>query len=509
MPDLSSSASGEPQTAAQRFVTFRVADHHYALAAEEVAEIIRMPAIARVPQSPKALLGLAHFRGSVLPVASVRRLLGREEQDAKDHARAIILDGGSPVALAVDAVESLVGVEPDDIEERQAELGALPGESLKGAFLSGAARRLTKILDIQALLHAAFAQRARSVREMRPVTLTSAVQQDVEVAADEQKLITFDIAGQEYAFAMDVVREIIAAPESVAGVAGAERFTLGMIGFRNTLLPLLSLRGLLGFPPVAEDSVRQKVIVIDIGGGLVGLVVDSMRAIISADARLLEPIPPILAARTGGESRIRSIYRAEGGRRLVSVLAPEILFREDVMQRLRAARATTGSTGAEDQDTQEQKVQFLIFHLGDNEFGLPIEAIDEVSLVPEQITKLPKAPKFLEGVVNLRGEVLPVVDQRRRFDMPILAQGDRRRLIVVRTERHRAGLIVDGVSEVLRTSAESVKPAPELTEDTTRLVRGVLNVEQGGGRLVVILDSNELLTRAEQALLDAFKAEPK
>ena len=107
MPDLSSGASGEPQTAAQRFVTFRVADHHYALAAEEVAEIIRMPAIARVPQSPKALLGLAHFRGSVLPVASVRRLLGREEQDAKDHARAIILDGGSPVALAVDAVESL------------------------------------------------------------------------------------------------------------------------------------------------------------------------------------------------------------------------------------------------------------------------------------------------------------------------------------------------------------------------------------------------------------------
>ena len=128
-----------------------------------MAEIIRMPAIARVPQSPKALLGLAHFRGSVLPVASVRRLLGREEQDAKDHARAIILDGGSPVALAVDAVESLVGVEPDDIEERQAELGALPGESLKGAFLSGAARRLTKILDIQALLHAAFAQRAESL----------------------------------------------------------------------------------------------------------------------------------------------------------------------------------------------------------------------------------------------------------------------------------------------------------------------------------------------------------
>ena len=66
---------------------------------------------------------------------------------------------------------------------------------------------------------------------------------------------------------------------------------------------------------------------------------------------------------------------------------------------------------------QEQR-QFLVFRLGNDEFGLPIDAVDEVGEVPAQITRLPKTPKFLEGVVNLRGDVLPVVDQRRRFDMP-------------------------------------------------------------------------------------------
>ena len=64
-----------------------------------------------------------------------------------------------------------------------------------------------------------------------------------------------------------------------------------------------------------------------------------------------------------------------------------------------------------------------MFRLGDDEFGLPIDAVDEVARVPDQITRVPKTPKFLEGVVNLRGEVLPVVDQRRRFDMPELATG--------------------------------------------------------------------------------------
>ena len=62
----------------------------------------------------------------------------------------------------------------------------------------------------------------------------------------------------------------------------------------------------------------------------------------------------------------------------------------------------------------------LVFRLGSDEFGLPIDTVVEVAQVPAQITRIPKTPKFLEGVINLRGEVLPVVDQRRRFDMPKL-----------------------------------------------------------------------------------------
>ena len=125
--------------------------------------------------------------------------------------------------------------------------------------------------------------------------------------------------------------------------------------------------------------------------------------------------------------------------------------------------------------------------------------------MPAQITKLPKTPKFLEGVVNLRGDVLPVIDQRRRFDMPTLDESERRRLVVVKTERHRAGLIVDSVSDVLRVPADAVEPPPDLTEEIARLVRGVINLEQSQ-RIVLLLDPTELLTRAERGLLDTFQA---
>ena len=152
---------------------------------------------------------------------------------------------------------------------------------------------------------------------------------------------------------------------------------------------------------------------------------------------------------------------------------------------------------------KEQDLRFLVFRLGDDEFALPIEAIDEVARVPEQITRLPKTPKFLEGVVNLRGDVLPVVDQRRRFDMPTREGNADRRLVVVRTERHRAGLIVDSVSEVLRCGPQSLKPAPDLTGEALSLVRSVINLESAA-RIILLLDPSELLSRAERGLLDTF-----
>lgn len=494
-----------------RFLTFRTNERLYALPAEQVAEVIRLPEVARVPQAPKGLLGLANLRGNILPVASLRGLLGATEGH-EPATRAIVLEGGAaPVALAVDVVESLVTVDDDKIETRQAELATRPGERLKGAFAANGKDAVARILDIAALIDAAFVQNARP-RPRRALNEAQATNESVEVKDRGQMLVSFEVAGQEYAFSLDVVQEVLDVPETLTAMPSAEDLVLGVTPFRDTLLPLLSLRGLLGFAPEAERSGREKVVVARVGGALVGLLADRMRTVFSANADLIEEIPPVLSARAGGEARISAIYRGENGRRLVSLLSPEQLFREDVMQRLRAGNDSTpkGDTDADQSreargEAREEERQFVVFRLGGDEFGLPIEAVNEVARVPDQITRLPRAPKFLEGVVNLRGDVLPVVDQRRRFDMPALEGQANRRLVVVRTERHRAGLIVDSVSEVLRCFAADIDPAPNLTNETARLVHGVINLEQTG-RIVLLLDPDELLTRAERGLLDAFQA---
>ena len=485
-----------------RFLTFEVGKDLYALRADEVQEVIRVPTTVRVPQGPPALLGVANLRGAVLPVASLSFMLGDAHQ-ASSGGSAIVLDAGHPVAIVVDAVATLESIDPARIEKHEAQAGN-EGAHHAGAFALPGTQRIARILDIRAMLNAAFARRATASAPQRQPVQSVGARRHVE-ADGAQMLVTFDVAGQEFALPLTAVQEILPAPGTVTAVAHAEAAIVGMTAVRDRLLPLLSLRALLGFAAAGSDE-RQKVIVLRIGDSQVGLVADRARAIVAAPNSQVDPIPPVLAARTGGESRIRSVYRGDGGRRLISILATEQLFRNEIMQRLTQNGGATASPGPSVAASDAELI-FLVFRLGDEEFGLPIDTVVEVAQVPTQITRVPRTPKFLEGVANLRGEALPIVDQRRRFEMPAL-QSEGRRLVVIRTARHRAGIVVDAVRDVLRTTASRIEPAPELTDAVSRLVTGILNLEQSQ-RMVLLLDPAELLTRAEQGLLDAFHTSRK
>jgi purine-binding chemotaxis protein CheW len=538
MADPARATASEPAaggSAGRRFLTFRVRRRGYALPAENVAEVILVPPVARLPRSPKSLMGLANLRGAVIPVVDPGVMLGLGSFNASGTARAIVMAGAARVALVVDAVDALVFLEAARIETRQAELAAEPGELLIGAFqidvlragaprtgrprpgalqtdalqtgspLTGTEHEVTKILDLATMLRTAFGDRATRDNQSRSAIARTGDRTAQKAASNaplgQRLLISFEVAGQDYALPLDAVREIIPLPAAISVVPGAEAVLLGVTAWRDTLLPLLSLRGLLGFRPSETITGREKAIVTAVNGALVGLVADRSRALIRADAAAIDPAPAMLAARSGGESKITAIFRGDNGRHLISLLAPEQLFREDTMRQLGRQPATAAASSVT--RTSGATLRFVVFRLGDEEFGLPISAVDEVARVPEQLTRVPKMPAFLEGVINLRGEVLPVVDQRRRFDMPRFT-GTGRRLIVVRAERNRAGLIVDSVSEVLRTEADAIEAPPDLTGESTRLITGVINVRLGE-RMILLLDPAELLTQAERGVLDQLE----
>ncbi len=174
------------------------------------------------------------------------------------------------------------------------------------------------------------------------------------------------------------------------------------------------------------------------------------------------------------------------------------------MRRLTQGGERESAPAARGDSRESGELQFLVFRLGDDEFALPIEAVDEVGEMPAKITKLPKTPKFLEGVVNLRGDVLRSSISAdgstcRRSTNPIGAAS----WLCARSSTVRGSLST--ASPTCCASARgSVEAPPDLTDQVARLVRGVINLEETQ-RIVLVLDPSELLTPAERGRLDAFQ----
>lgn len=447
----------------EQLLTFRVASEQFGVPTSLVREVARLPRITRVPHAPDTLLGLGNFRGTVLPVLSFARLTDRTDGN---ESRVILLNTANPIGLAVDEVVTFGG-------------GAV------------------QAIDAEALASAGFAS-ARSAKNMRVTSATTHIDTAIE---SEIPLAVFAVANQEFALPVGSVQEVLRVPDKFALMPQSDSAVIGSIAVRDVLLPVLSLSALLALP--GSDNVDGgRIVVVQIGSHRVGLMVDAMRAILRVPESRIDPVPAVLA-RGGAETRIQAICRLEEGRRLISVLAVDHLVREDLTARL---VDTAGADEMTKQATGEATEQFLIFTIGDADFGMPIASVVEVTALPARLTRLPKAPAFVRGIMNLRGLAVPVIDQSLRF-VGRPAKGARRRVIVVRLGELQAGFVVDTVSEVRSMPASALGPAPQLRGDETRVFDRVANLE-GDDRMILIVSPKELLDRAERELLISLSEKP-
>jgi purine-binding chemotaxis protein CheW len=149
------------------------------------------------------------------------------------------------------------------------------------------------------------------------------------------------------------------------------------------------------------------------------------------------------------------------------------------------------------------ELQIVVFELGDERYGLDIATVYEI-IRHQPITAVPQAPAFVEGVINLRGRIIPVVDLRDRFGM---TQGDltkASRIVVCDAGGTRVGLVVDGVSEVLMIAGDAVEPTPEVAAGAdAAYLRGIAKL---GERLIILLDLDGLFGEADSAALAAAAA---
>lgn len=500
--------------AARQYVTFSVANETFAVPLEPVQEIIRAPQVAQLPLAPPALAGLANLRGRVLPILDLRYAFGLPHREADDATRAVVIGEGLPLGFLVDQVRSVIEVQPEAIQAVDQLQTVTRMDLLTGVIqlprVGASGVDLVLVLDYERVIREQLAHTQRALKAQttvhRSLKLESRKEAHESKTKTELRLVSFTVAGQEYGVDIAEVREIVQCPEEVTELPNAEPHVLGLMSLRKKLLPLVGLRRLFGMNETERDE-RQRVVVVALpDGNNVGLVTDTVKEVLSVPQDSAEPMPS-LWSRENAMSEFSAICRLDGGRRLLSVLSISQLPGVSGIQTPDADVIAPTQSGQllpnAPTSTQENRmnaspkddVQVVVFRLDGEEYGVPIMSVQEIVRVPEVLTRVPKTPECAEGVINLRGTVLPVIDQRSSMGLTRCDRNDRQRIMVYHIGRQRTGFIVDSVAEVMRISSDHIEPAPELSPEQAALIQQVAKLD-GGRRLVMLVDTERLISLA-------------
>lgn len=150
------------------------------------------------------------------------------------------------------------------------------------------------------------------------------------------------------------------------------------------------------------------------------------------------------------------------------------------------------------QELRDDVKQIVVFQLGKELYGADISVVREVGQ-PQRVTRVPRTPKYVVGVTNLRGRVIPVVDLRQRLGLPVTAATKSTRIAVAELEGGQVGMIVDAVLEVLRVPSAQIEPPTLMVSKVdSDYVMGVAKVDQ---RLIILLDLARVLVREERRVV--------
>ncbi|EFN9394975.1 chemotaxis protein CheW [Escherichia coli O28/42:H37] len=164
----------------------------------------------------------------------------------------------------------------------------------------------------------------------------------------------------------------------------------------------------------------------------------------------------------------------------------------------------TGMTNVTKLASEPSGQEFLVFTLGDEEYGIDILKVQEIRGY-DHVTRIANTPAFIKGVTNLRGVIVPIVDLRIKFSQVDVDYNDNTVVIVLNLGQRVVGIVVDGVSDVLSLTAEQIRPAPEFA--VTLSTEYLTGLGALGDRMLILVNIEKLLNSEEMALLDSAASE--
>ncbi len=494
------------QAESEQFVSFMMDSEEYSFPIDSVQEIVRLPEVTTtVPGAPGAVKGIINLRGSILPLIDLRNRLDFDSRGYGTDTRVVVVrHEGNVTGIIVDKVNEVLRVEKHDIEESPSAVDARHAALLRGLARVDGGERVVMILSEEKLLPEAPDQS----REL-PGQNNYASEPEKEIGLEDEKhLVSFRLGDEDYAVAITEVREIVRVGE-IIHVPQSPEFVVGYMSLRTALLPVVDLRARLGIagaespekhpsaaPENTDDEIDpRRIIVVDTGGMVAGLLVDAVSEVLRLPEKDIVQAPEVIDSRR--TQYIQEVGRVDEGRRLLLLLSPGSLFSGEEKRAVLASaeryeNSTDTPSDSEGKESGLEK-QLVCFRIADEEYGMDIMHVREIIRI-ETVTVVPNAPEHVCGIVNLRGNVLPVIDLRRMFGHDPGQPSAQNRILVIESEGRSTGFVVDAVSEVLRIPQPMIEPAPATLSSSPagRYVSGIGKLDSAR-RTIILVDVPRVL----------------
>jgi len=482
--------------------TFFLDGQEFALPADAVREVVAMPErVTRIPLSPDCLEGIFTLRGAAIPLLNLGRIFDPAAASAHAAQRVVIVDHDDiQVGLLFDATGEVLRVRPEQRASLHYDERQVKGV-VAGAITLNDGARIVQMLDASALVridnvpqvraHASVARDAWRMRFLRQ--------------AQGRKCISFTVGGLRFALAMEAIQEIMRVPELLPSVM-LGRLCKGWINLRGAPVGVVDFGALLGCATGAGDEDARRILVVRIGGEQLGLLVDAVDDIRPYFDTDILPIPLLGTAR--GAMYRGCLPNAELGDSLF--LDHEGLFSDAEIaeicaghRRLYAQEASAASAAA--RRATGRRV-YLAFSL-ETGWAADIGQVREIVDFAGPVTRPPGLPDCVHGMMQVRQQMVCVIDLRRLYGMAPLEDKSACRILVLEHEGERFGLIVDRVDTILSLPDTQRRPSPQLLRvngptDMRRDSAEVLEVPGVDGKedVLTLLDKERFLGSLREQL---------
>ncbi len=453
----------------ENILEVKVAGEYFGFDGDTIQQILRVPNITPVPLSTPSLRGVVSLGGRIVTIIDMGIVLGYDSIDiSNDKCRILTLGvDGSDYALLVESAEDMGTVETQNYESME------KNDDMIAGFYKQK-NRICQVIDIYAVCSGVSLQ-SYTPLEIEDISQNEEAIKDQSQQSSLERFLFFRLGEESYALALDLTREIIFVPENFTPVSEATKEVIGMITIRNELITALSLNEVFGYQKSDQD-ICQRLLIVSYDGKSLALLVDEVEDVRDISINDLEQLPSSQL-----DSKIDSLYKSDSR---VSSIVCNMYIKNLILHHYIQEEKNSCETISYEQG--DNMVEVVVFGIGNEEYALDIENVQEIIKYCE-VTPIPEAPQFVEGMINLRGSVIPIISlpDRLGFCKNVTEES---KILVSIVEGEKVGLFVDEVKEIL--SVEDRFISKSKAEDS--LFSEILNL-QNGQRVILKLRNSSII----------------